>query len=399
MFTLSAYLVRGLLMIFGISKRAATARAEEMGNENDSIPLAMMPNEPITPDESPTPTSGIGGGLEDLIAPDPARDPNSVRAFQGPPVPPIESGAAATTAVQLPPPLSRDQVWATHLNLHIDMYSYLIIFLAIGLPVYYATGYSMPAQLCLNVLAYFSALALPPSWKRFLHPVLVSSAITIIAIWILALTRRETLKTSLGAYSTDTKYIQLWDDEKGLRKPGAGDVFSSVLDVSIVALALPMFQYRHELRRHMMIIVLPLIPLVGLSMFGYPAFCRYLLGNPHHSLAFTARSLTLALATPTSNNLGGDASLVAVLAIVSGILGVLVGPTLLHWLRIPEDDYVTRGITMGANSSAIGTAMLLTIDPRAAALSSLIMSMFGTAMVALSSIPPLVRLVQGLANF
>ena len=183
-----------------------------------------------------------------------------------------------------------------------------------------------------------------------------------------------------------------------MQKPGAGDLLGSLLDVSIVALALPMIKYRNELKRHITIILLPLLPLVGLSMFGYPAFCKYILKDPHHSLAFTARSLTLALATPTSQNLDGDASLVAVLCIMSGILGVLFGPTLLHWLKIPEDDYVTRGITLGANSSAIATALLLTTDPRAAALSSLSMSLFGTVMVALSSIPPVVKIVQRLAG-
>ena len=393
MFTLSAYFVRGLLLVFGSSKRAITERAEEMGDENDAIPLTESSREP------PTPSEDDQGGLEDLVTPDRVQDPNAIRTVHGPPVPEQQHSATnPTRAMQLPPPLSRDQVWATHINLNLDRYTYATLLICVGLPVYYSTHYPMPAQLCLNVLAYYFALALPPAWKRFLHPVLVSSAITIITIWILALTRRETLQDGLDAYSTGTKYTQLWDREKGLQKPGAGDIFSSLLDVSIVALALPMFQYRHELQRHIMIILLPLVPLVGLSMFGYPAFCKYMLSNPHHSLAFTARSLTLALATPTSDNLDGDASLVAVLCITSGILGVLFGPTLLRWLRIPEDDYVTRGITLGANSSAIATALLLNTDPRAAALSSLSISLFGTVMVAISSVPPLVKIVQKLAG-
>lgn len=111
----------------------------------------------------------------------------------------------------------------------------------------------MPTQLTLTVLAYFAALALPPKWRRFLHPVMVSSALAILGIWILASCRWDTLQDGLGAYSTTTRYIQLWDGRSGLRKPGAGDVFGSILDVSIVALALPMFQYRKELNRHVSI--------------------------------------------------------------------------------------------------------------------------------------------------
>lgn len=168
--------------------------------------------------------------------------------------------------------------------------------------------------------------------------------------------------------------------------------------VSIVALALPMFQYRNELKRHFPSIILPNILIATASLFGYPALCHAIGISPARSLSFAARSLTLALATPATRNLGGDLQLVAVLCIMSGVLGVLIGPTLLKWMRIPEDDYVTRGVALGGNSSAIATALLLVSDPRAAALSSLSMSLFGTVMVALTSVPVIARVVTGVAG-
>lgn len=62
------------------------------------------------------------------------------------------------------------------------------------------------------------------------------------------------------------------------------------------------------------------------------------------------------------------------------------------------DDYITRGVTLGANSSAVATALLLTSDPRAAAFSSLSMGLFGTITVALTSVPPFVSFVRGLVG-
>jgi putative effector of murein hydrolase len=62
------------------------------------------------------------------------------------------------------------------------------------------------------------------------------------------------------------------------------------------------------------------------------------------------------------------------------------------------DDYVTRGVTLGANSSAIATALLLLSDPRAAALSSLSMSLFGIITLALTSVPPIVSAIQSLVD-
>lgn len=86
------------------------------------------------------------------------------------------------------------------------------------------------------------------------------------------------------------------------------------------------------------------------------------------------------------------------MAILTGILGVLIGFNILRLLRVRDDDYVTKGVSMGANASAIATAHLLSSDPRAAALSSLSFVMFGTTMVVLSAIPPVVAAVQRLAG-
>ena len=194
----------------------------------------------------------------------------------------------------------------------------------------------MPAQLTFNILAYFAALAIPAHWRQFLHPVLLSSAITVLGIWVLGLANGDDLDMILGAYKTGTNYLDLWHRDKQLKGPGAGDVFGSVLDASIVALALPMFQYRKELRSHFFAIVIPNVAISIATLFGYPAICYAIGISSKRSLAFAARSLTLALATPAVKNLGGDLNTVAALAIMSGILGVLIGQRMLQWLKIPE---------------------------------------------------------------
>ncbi|OCL12507.1 hypothetical protein AOQ84DRAFT_312117 [Glonium stellatum] len=400
MFT--AYLVRGLQLVLGTSKRAITERAEEMGTQNEDIPLTYSHHHSDPSVGSPSiAASALSLSPPDrLQAPLRAQDPSQITGTGGPPeaTPVLSSSRSTTMFRQDPLPLTRAQKWAAFGNVNLDVLIHTAIFLSIGIPVYYSTGYAMPIQLSFNILAYFTALQLPTQWRRFLHPVLVSSLITVLGLWIFALTHGNSLDNALHAYKTGTKYTQLWQGQKGLLKPGAGDLFSSVLDVSIVALALPMFQYRHELRRHFLPIILPNISLSIASLFGYPSLCHAVGIAPSRGLSFASRSLTLALAQPATDNLGGDLSLVAVLCIVSGILGVLLGPTMLKWMKIPEDDYITRGVTLGANSSAMATALLLVSDPRAAAFSSLSMSLFGTVTVALTSVPPIVRIIAGLAG-
>ena len=406
MLTTTAYFTRGLQLLLGSSKRAVIERAEEMGTEDDGIPLTASTRNSPTPETLPGADSVVDRSTnaydQGIPLPPRARDPSQVRGTGGPPL----SGSltisfpSPTIPRQDPRPPTRPERWAAFINFHLDTLIYSTLFLFVGLPVYYAISYTMPAHLILSILTYFFAVSIPSRYKQFLHPVLVSSSLTILAMWILALSNHSTLHKTLKSYSTKTRYIQLFNGNgPNLPPPGAGDVFSSVLDVSIVALALPMFQYRKELKRHFPSIILPNILIATASLFGYPALCHSLDIAPARSLSFASRSLTLALATPATQNLGGDLQLVAVLCIMSGVMGVLIGPALLKWLKIPEEDYVTRGVTLGGNSSAIATALLLISDPRAAALSSLSMSLFGTVMVALTSVPVVARVVGGLAGF
>lgn len=317
-----------------------------MGNENDAIPLADTSPTPGSPSRQSSElnlTSGLNtprspeDSRTDLILPQRTQDPSRIRGTGGPPENDLPSPDAfrLNQDLQAPLPLTRPQRWAAFLNANFDRLTYLTLFLFIGLPIYYSTGYALPAQLTFNILAYFTALSLPARWRQFLHPVLVSSSITILGLWIFGLVRGDSLTTTLTAYRTDTTYLLLWHGHSH-PLPGAGDILVSILDASIIALALPMFSYRSELKRHFFAIVIPNVAISIGSLFGYPAVCYAIGISSKRSLAFAGRSLTLALATPAVENLGGDENTVAALAIMSGILGALIGSKVLNWMRIPE---------------------------------------------------------------
>lgn len=351
MVAVTAYMVRGLQLILGSSKRAITERAEEMGHEDDEIPLTETHHwrhgsqsseaNSFGPQSAiPSTSESFHTSASNLIAPERAQDPSEIRGTGGPPVGDftVQGQVRMEHVHQVPLPLTRPQRWAAFGSANLDRITYAVLFLFVGLPIYYATGYAMPAQLTLNILAYFAALALPARWQQFLHPVLVSSTITVLTIWILGLVQGDGLHEVLSAYKTNMKYLQLWKSQNNLVAPGAGDIFGSVLDASIVALALPMFQYRKELKQHFFAIVIPNVIISIGSLFGYPALCYAVGISSKRSLAFAARSLTLALATPAVSNINGDLNTVAALCIMSGILGVLIGPRILQWLQIPEGN-------------------------------------------------------------
>ncbi|KAJ9145515.1 Plastidal glycolate/glycerate translocator 1, chloroplastic [Pleurostoma richardsiae] len=401
----TAYGTRFLQLLTGSSKRAQTERAEELGQEDDEIPVSETPiSETPRAGDSGTESATISaqGSTVALIAlaqpqrsqhPFISRDP---LGFSEPPSGAQSPRSPMPPQTPLPPPRAR--LWAAFVKANLDWMLYLFVGVFVGIPVYYASGYAMPLHLCFTVLMYFTAMSLPPKWRQVLHPVIVSAVLTVLGIWILGLIRGQELDPILREYRTGNKYLQLWEGTRSHLLPGAGDFFSTVLDASIVSLALPMYQYRRELREHFVAIIIPNIILSIASLYAYPTVCYAIGISATRSLAFASRSLTLALAIPATANLGGDSNTVTAVALMSGIIGALVGQKMLAMMRIPEDDYVTRGVTLGANSSAVATALLLRTDPRAAALSSLSMSLFGAITVLFTSIPPMTAIIRSLVG-
>lgn len=419
MMAMAAWLTRGIQLAIGTSKRAETQRAEELGRRTPDIPVSSTPTTPgvsrRTSFSQATSMIPLVNMPESAPSSGPPSVPSSVPPSrpQSPPQLRLQSHHYANghgpetssdsfsrpvylTQIPVPPPVA--ERWAASISANLDLSTYAALFLFVGIPLYYTTGYAMPLHLAVNILAYMAALAVPGPCRQYLHPVLVSSLLTVLVIWALAAIRGDSLDTALGVYRTGAKYLELWEDPETKKLPGAGDIFNTALDASIVALALPMFQYRRELRTHFVSIVAPNVAISVASLLAYPPLCKAIGISATRSLAFASRSLTLALAVPATANLGGDSNTVAAIAIVSGIMGVILGSRILKWLRVPEDDYVTRGVTLGVNSSAIATAVLLRTDPRAAALSSLSMSLFGTVTVLFTSIPPIATFVRSLVG-
>lgn len=374
MMVLAAYLTRALQLVLGSSKRSYAERGDELSpNSGEDIPLAASSADRSSRDD----TSFSSPDLDDASSGNNMMSPQSPpqlrlqqhhyddrrsTSSQTPLVPNGHAeanghGSASSSSSssrppirrQSPPPPCRSDVWAAHAKANLDLCVYAVLFALVGLPIYYTTGYAMPAQLTASILCYFAAMAIPAQWRQYLHPVLVSSLLTVLLIWPLAAIKGDDLPATLGEYKTGANYLRLWAHAASTPNspdagdvsllPGAGDMLSTVLDASIVSLALPMFQYRRELRQHFTSIVVPNVAISLASLLAYPPLCVKIGIAPGRSLAFASRSLTLALATPATKNLGGDLHTVAALAIVSGIMGVLVGQRILAWIKIPEGEF------------------------------------------------------------
>lgn len=289
-----------------------------------------------------------------------------------------------------------------------------------ALPFYYinAIHVMLPFHLALTVISYYNAILLLekfPKAKKFAHPILILTAEILFVCFISSLIyHRGSPKgflDDLKYYKTGKNYLNLfngkvmYDNGKVVPKleqnftaqplwPGCGDFLSSLMDISIVSLSLPMFTHRKDFLNNFWLLIPPLLISMSLTFFCYPIICYNIGISSGRALGFIGRLVTLALGTPLINSLGGSVSLMAVCTILSGICGVLVGDFFFKILRIPSNDFVTRGVTLGINCGAIATAHLLNLDPRAASMSSLSFSLFGTIMIILASIGAVRDLLQ-----
>lgn len=305
---------------------------------------------------------------------------------------------------------------------YIDWIMYTTLFL-VSIPFYYIRTIHvfLPYHLGITIIAYYLALMIPLKWpklKKFAHPILILTGEILFVCFIGSLIyhhgQPKGFLEDLKYYRTGKTYLNLFNGKAMIHGgeinnnienhtatpqwPGCGDFLSSLMDISIVSLSLPMFTHRKDFVRNFWVLMPPILVSVGLTFFCYPLFCHAIGISSLRSIGFIGRLVTLALGTPLINALGGSVSLMAVCTILSGICGVLVGDTIFNLLRVPSDDYLTRGLSLGINCGAIATAHLLNVDPRAASMSSLAFSIFGTVMIIMASIGAVQHLIKSMVG-
>jgi predicted murein hydrolase (TIGR00659 family) len=161
------------------------------------------------------------------------------------------------------------------------------------------------------------------------------------------------------------------------------------LGPATVALAVPLYNNFGKLRQLWLPLSVGLI--VGSAIAALSAIMlAWVLGASDQTLiALAPKSVTAPVAMGITEKMGGPASLTAILVVSTGILGAVLGPTVLDWCGI--DDPATRGFAIGTSSHGIGTARAFQESEITGAFSGLAMGL--NTLVSAVVIPPLLRLV------
>ncbi|CAO1632128.1 unnamed protein product [Sympodiomycopsis kandeliae] len=269
----------------------------------------------------------------------------------------------------------------------------------VGLPIFFVLDFALPLHLAINILTFWLAITVVPAkFRRYAHPILTTSIATVLIIWAFAAMRGLSLKQELGHYERRAKFNKLWDPAGySGPAPGAGDLLASLLDAGIVALFVPLYRYRKDLKECGLRLCVALFPCACLSLFVWPVIASLMGLDQIRALAFAARFMSTPLAIQLVNTLGGDESITVILVVLTGIIAAIFKEPFFKLMRVDMDDHLTIGVTFGATSGAIGASSLIA-RPRVMALASLGFVIFGTMILIAAAIPPLVDIIRNLAK-
>jgi predicted murein hydrolase (TIGR00659 family) len=165
-----------------------------------------------------------------------------------------------------------------------------------------------------------------------------------------------------------------------------------LLGPAVVALAVPLYRQVERVRRSGFAIFASILTgsvVAAASAIG----AVWLFGGSRTAIVSIApKSVTVPVAMGIAEQLGGLPSLTAVLVMLTGILGAMMGPPLLNRLGI--EDWAARGLAMGVTAHGIGTARALQVNELAGAFSGLAMGL--NAMATSVLLPPLWHLLSRL---
>ena len=162
-----------------------------------------------------------------------------------------------------------------------------------------------------------------------------------------------------------------------------------LLGPAVVALAWPLWQRRAELRQRWGRLLLAAL-IGGVASSGSALALGWAAGLPLDVLVSLApKSVTAPVAMGIAEKIGGIPALAAVFAVITGMVGALLGKYLFDALRIPKDSagWAARGFALGTASHGIGAARALQVNADAGAYAALAL---GLQVVLASLLIPLV---------
>lgn len=209
----------------------------------------------------------------------------------------------------------------------------------------------------LTLVTYLAGDALRRKFKLAILNPLLFSTVAIIAVLV-------GLHIDYDTYNEGAKYI------------------SYLLTPATVCLAVPLYEQAKLLRSHMAAILAGILS--GVLTSGICVLALSMLFHLSHKefVTLIPKSITTPIGIGVSEELGGIATITAVVIVITGVFGGVMAEFILKIFHIT--DPIAKGIGIGSSAHVVGTAKAMEIGQIEGAMSSLSIAVSGLLTVILA---------------
>ena len=150
---------------------------------------------------------------------------------------------------------------------------------------------------------------------------------------------------------------------------------NNLLGLSVVALALPLYEQLRQIAAYWKIILLITTVASLLSMLTGAGLALLFGASPEIVATVLPKSVTTPIAMAISQNIGGVPAVAAVGVVVAGLQGSVFGYLVLKKLNLKYSEAI--GLSVGAVSHALGTVSCMEIEAIAGTYSSIALILCG----------------------
>ena len=161
-----------------------------------------------------------------------------------------------------------------------------------------------------------------------------------------------------------------------------GQFINIFLGPATIVLAVPLYKNLNLLKENFLPIFFGILVGSLVSVLSVISISIFLGLDNSLTISLLSKSVTTPIGIEITNSLGGTSSITVLAIVLSGIIGAIVGPTVFKILKI--NNPISRGISLGTASHAVGTSKALEIGEQEGAMSSLSIGVAGIITVFLA---------------
>ncbi|WDV96432.1 LrgB family protein [Brevibacillus parabrevis] len=150
-----------------------------------------------------------------------------------------------------------------------------------------------------------------------------------------------------------------------------GKWLAYMLQPATIAFAVPLYKHYPLLKKHAAQIMISVVSGSAVAVISSAVLALLLHTDQQVLYSLLPRSITTPIAMNVSQMIGGVPSITAVLVLMTGVLGSIIGPYIIAYLRISDD--IARGVLLGTSAHGAGTSKAFEISPISGTVSSISM--------------------------